>query len=168
MDIIWLLIRASWIKVGIAITFGLISGGCSAGLIGIINKAIAQNSHPSLVAPFGGLVLLALISSSLSQFLLIDLSQDSVFQLRMQLSRRILAAPLQALEQLGSSQLLVTLTKDVQAISNTVFVLPELCVDIAVIIGCLIYLSWLSGWVFGAVMVFLGLAIASSSWTMAV
>ncbi|MGB3300555.1 MAG: cyclic peptide export ABC transporter [Phormidesmis sp.] len=160
MDIILLLIRASRIRVGLAIASGLISGGCSAGLIALINTAIKQNSHQSLIASFIGLVITALISSSLSQFLLIDLSQDSVFQLRMQLSERILSAPLQALERLGPSQLLATLTKDVQTISNTVFVLPALCVDIAVIGGCLIYLSWLSGWVFGAVAVFLGLAIA--------
>ena len=160
MDIIWLLIRASWIRVGTAIASGLISGGCSAGLIALINRAIAQNFSRSLIVPFAVLVLLALVSSSLSQFLLIDLSQDSVYQLRMQLSSRILSAPLQQLERLGPSQLLATLTEDVQAISNTVFVIPTLCVNIAVIGGCLIYLGWLSGWVFLAVVVFLVLAIA--------
>lgn len=160
MDIVWLLIRASWVKVGIAIASGLISGGCSAGLIALINRAIAQNFSRSLIAPFAVLVLLALISSSLSQFLLIDLSQNSVYQLRIQLSERILSAPLQQLERLGPSQLLATLTEDVQAISNTVFVIPTLCVNIAVIGGCLIYLGWLSGWIFLAVAVFLVLAIA--------
>ncbi len=160
MDIVWLLIRASWIRVGVAIAAGLISGGASAGLIALINNAIVQNSPPSLIAPFAGLVLLALVSSSLSQFLLVDLSQNSVYQLRMQLSQRILSAPLQQLERLGPSQLLATLTEDVQTISNTVFVVPTLCVDIAVICGCLVYLGWLSGWVFLAVAIFLVLAIA--------
>ena len=160
MDIIWLLIRASWFKVGIATASGLISGGCSAGLIALINRAIAQNFPRSLILPFAALVLVALISSSLSQFLLIDLSQNSVYQLRMQLSGRILSAPLQQLESLGPSQLLATLTEDVQAISNTVFVVPTLCVNMAVIGGCLIYLGWLSGWIFLAVGIFLVLAIA--------
>ena len=160
MDIIFLLIRASWFKVGMAIASGLISGGCSAGLIALINWAIARNFPRSLIVPFAALVLLALISSSLSQFLLIDLSQNSVYQLRMQLAGRILSAPLQQLESLGPSQLLATLTENVQAISNTVFVIPTLCVNIAVIGGCLIYLGWLSGWIFLAVAVFLVLAIA--------
>lgn len=160
MDVIWLLIKASWMRVGVAIAAGLISGGASAGLIALINDAIAQSSRQPLIAPFAGLVLLALISSSLSQFLLVDLSQDAVYQLRMKLSQRILSAPLQQLERLGPSQLLAVLTEDIQAISNTVFVIPTLCVDIAVICGCLIYLGRLSGWVFLAVVVFLGLAIA--------
>lgn len=147
-------------RVGVAIAAGLISGGASAGLIALINDAIAQSSRQPLIAPFVGLVLLALISSSLSQFLLVDLSQDAVYQLRMQLSQRILSAPLQQLERLGPSQLLATLTEDVQAISNTVFVIPTLCVDIAVICGCLVYLGWLSGWVFLAVAIFLVVAIA--------
>ncbi len=160
MDIIWLLIRASWVRVCVAIAAGLISGGTSAGLIALINDAIAQSSRQPLIAPFAGLVLLALIFSSLSQFLLVDLSQDAVYQLRMKLSQRILSAPLQQLERLGPSQLLAVLTEDIQAISNTIFVIPTLCVDVAVICGCLIYLGWLSGWVFLAVVVFLGLAIA--------
>lgn len=160
MDIIWLLVKASWLRGGVAIAAGLISGGCSAGLIAFINTAIAQGSPQSLIAPFAALVLLTQLFSTLSQFLLVDLSRDSVYQLRMQLSQRILSAPLQQIERLGPSQLLAVLTEDVQSISNTVSIIPALCVDIAVICGCLIYLSWLSGWVFLAVMVFLVLAIA--------
>lgn len=160
MDIIWLLIKASWLRVAAAIAAGLISGGCSAGLIALINVAITQNSERSLIAPFAGLVVLALLASTLSQFLLIDLSQDAVYRLRLQLSKRILSAPLQQLEQMGPSQLLAVLTKDVQAISNTVFVIPTFCINIAVIGGCLAYLGWLSGWAFLAVSAFLGGAIA--------
>jgi putative ATP-binding cassette transporter len=91
---------------------------------------------------------------------LIDLAQDSVYQLRLRLSQRILAAPLQQLERLGPDQLLAVLTKDVQAISNTVFILPFLCIDTAVIGGCLVYLGSLSSWVLVIVVVFLGVAIA--------
>ncbi len=160
MDIIWLLIRASRVRVALAIAAGLLGGACSAGLIAFINRAVAQGSPQALIAPFAALVVLTLLFSSLSQFLLVDLSQDSIYQLRMNLSERILSAPLQQLEQLGPSQLLAMLTKDVQAISNTVSVIPMLCVDIAVIGGCLIYLAQLSGWVFLAVVVFLVLAIA--------
>ncbi|MGF1523590.1 MAG: cyclic peptide export ABC transporter [Leptolyngbyaceae cyanobacterium] len=160
MSILWLLIKASWVSVAIAILTGMISGGCSAWLIALINSAINQATTQASILLFGGLVLLALVSSSLSQFLLIDIAQDSVYRLRLQLSQRILAAPLRQLEQLGPSQLLAVLTKDVQAISDTVFVIPFICIDIAVVAGCLIYLGWLSGWVFVAVVVFMGIAIA--------
>lgn len=160
MGIIWLLIKASWISMTVAILTGIISGGCSARLIALINTAIDQNAPQSLIVPFAGLALLALITGSLSQFLLIDLAQNSVYQLRLRLSQRIMSAPLRQLEQVGPSQLLAVLTKDVQAISDTVFIIPFLCIDIAVIGGCLIYLGWLSGWVFLTVATFMVVAIA--------
>ena len=160
MGIIWLLIKAAWVNVMVAIVAGVISGGCSARLIALINTAIAQNSPSAFIAPFVGLAVLALITGSLSQFVLIDLAQDSIYRLRLRLSQQILSAPLQQLERLGPNQLLAVLTEDVQTISNTVFVIPFLCIDIAVIGGCLVYLGWLSGWVLVAVLVFLLAAIA--------
>ena len=159
MGIIWLLIKASWVSVTVAILAGIISGGCSAKLIALINTAIQQNASQSLIASFAGITVLVLVTSSLSQFLLVDLAQNSVYQLRLSLSQRILTAPLRQLERLGPSQLLAVLTEDVQAISNTVFVLPFLCIDVAIIGGCLIYLGSLSGWVFLAVVTFLIAAI---------
>ncbi|MEM9482679.1 MAG: ABC transporter transmembrane domain-containing protein [Cyanobacteria bacterium P01_F01_bin.116] len=160
MGIIWLLIKASWVNVILAILAGVISGGCSARLIALINTAIQQNTSQSLILTFVGLTVLVLLTSSLSQFLLVDLAQDSVYQLRLSLSQRILAAPLRQLERLSPNQLLAVLTEDVQAISNTVFVLPFVCIDIAVVGGCLIYLGWLSGWVFLVVITFIGIAVA--------
>ncbi|NJK64790.1 MAG: cyclic peptide export ABC transporter, partial [Synechococcaceae cyanobacterium SM2_3_1] len=159
MSIIWLLIQASWPSVTIAILAGILSGTMSARLIALINTAIDQNAPQSLLTPFTAFAILALIAGSLSQFLLINLAQNSIYQLRLQLSQRILSAPLRQLEQLGPSQLLAVLSNDIQVISDTVFILPFLCIDIAVIAGCLIYLGWLSGWVFLAVTTFLILAI---------
>lgn len=78
----------------------------------------------------------------------------------MRLSQRILASPLQQLEATGPSNLLAVLTENVQSISNSVFVLPFLCVDIAVICGCLIYLGKLSGWGVTIVAAFFVVAIA--------
>ncbi|MEM8642065.1 MAG: cyclic peptide export ABC transporter [Cyanobacteria bacterium P01_G01_bin.54] len=159
MDIIRFLLNVSWVNILIAIIAGIMSGGCSAWLIALINGAIAQNQPQASLPFFAGLAFIVLLTSSLSQFVLIDLAQDAVYRLRLRLSQQILAAPLRQLEELGSSQLLAVLTKDVQAIANLVFVLPFLCIDLAVVVGCLVYLSQLSGWVFVAVVSFLGLAI---------
>jgi putative pyoverdin transport system ATP-binding/permease protein len=159
MGILWLLLKASWVRVVVATLMGIVSGGCSVRLIALVNTTLSTGAMPSAIALFAGLVLLALISGSLAQFLLIDLAQDSVYQLRLRLSQRILSAPLRQLEKLGPSQLLAVLTKDVQSISDTVFVIPYICVDIAVIGGCAIYLGWLSGWVFVATIIFMVVAI---------
>jgi putative pyoverdin transport system ATP-binding/permease protein len=67
-------------------------------------------------------------------------------RMRMQLCRQILAAPLRHLEQLGSARLLTTLTDDVPNITNAVLIIPLLCVNAALVIGCMIYLGILS-WV---------------------
>lgn len=161
MNVIWLLLRASWLNVVLAIVTGLISGGCSARLISLINSAISGNTTAPLIGYFAGLAILALLTSVLSRFLLIDLTQDAVYHLRLRLSQGILAAPLRHLEELGANRLLATLTEDVQTLSNTVFLVPFICIDVAIIIGCLSYLWWLSGSAFLVVVMMLTLAIAS-------
>jgi putative ATP-binding cassette transporter len=161
MNVIWLLLKASWLNVSIAILTGLISGGCSAMLISLINRAISDNSNGNLVWYFAGLAILALLSGFVSQFLLIYLSQEAVYNLRLSLSRGILSTPLRNLEELGANRLLATLTDDVGTLSNTIFLIPFLCVDIAVVLGCLTYLSTISGTVFVVVFCFLVLMIGT-------
>ncbi|WP_293342281.1 cyclic peptide export ABC transporter [Microcoleus sp. CAWBG58] len=161
MNVIWLLLKASWLNVSIAILTGLISGGCSAQLISLINRAISDNSNQNLVWYFAGLAVLALVTGVISQFLLIYLSQEAVYNLRLSLSRGILSSPLRQLEELGASRLLATLTDDVGTLSNTIFVIPFLCIDIAIVVGCLIYLSTLSGAVFAVVFAFLAVTIGA-------
>ncbi len=161
MNVIWLLLKASWLNVSIAILTGLISGGSSAMLIALINRAISDNSNANLVWYFAGLAILALLSGFVSQFLLIYLSQEAVYNLRLSLSRGILSTPLRNLEELGANRLLATLTDDVGTLSNTIFLIPFLCVDIAVVVGCLAYLSTISGTVFVVVFGFLVLMIGT-------
>lgn len=161
MNVIWLLLKASWLNVSIAILTGLISGGSSAMLIALINRAISDNSNGNLVWYFAGLAILALLSGFVSQFLLIYLSQEAVYNLRLSLSRGILSTPLRNLEELGANRLLATLTDDVGTLSNTIFLIPFLCVDIAVVVGCLTYLSTISGTVFVVVFGFLVLMIGT-------
>ena len=148
MNLIWLLLRASWLTVAIAGFTGLISGAGSARLIALINGAVSNDGTKTnnLVWGFAGLALIVLFTSIISQVFLIRLAQRAVYDLRMRLSSWILSSPLRHLEELGANRLLATLTDDVQSVSTTVFVIPFLCVDIAIIVGCFIYLGWLS-WV---------------------
>jgi putative ATP-binding cassette transporter len=150
MNLIWLLLRASWFTVAIAVFTGLLSGGCSALLIALINHAVSSNgsSTTTLVWSFAGLALVIQITGFVSQFLLIRLSQGAIYKLRMRLSSWILSCPLRHLEELGANRLLAALTEDVQSVSNSIFEIPLLCIDIAIVMGCLIYLGWLSWAVF--------------------
>ncbi len=161
MNLIWLLLQASWLNVLIAVLTGLVSGGSSARLIALINRATSGNSTDNLVWYFLGLALVALLTGVISQFLLIDLAQEAVYNLRLRLSQGILSAPLRQLEELGANRLLATLAEDVQTISSSVFAIPFICIDLAVIAGCLVYLRWLSGVVFLVVVVLIGFAFTS-------
>jgi putative pyoverdin transport system ATP-binding/permease protein len=161
MNLIWLLLQESKWQVILAILTGGVSGICSARLIALINETLAKGALSAVPWQFVGLTLVVLVTGPIAQTLLIALSQDAVYRLRMQLSRRILAAPLRQLEEQGVNRLLATLTDDVATLSTSIFVVPFLCIDVAIIISCLGYLATLSGLVFGATLLLMGLSIAS-------
>ncbi|MBW4503787.1 MAG: cyclic peptide export ABC transporter [Scytonema hyalinum WJT4-NPBG1] len=167
MNLISFLLRSSWRMVAIAIVTGFLSGGSSASLIALISTAATRSTSQRLTYlawGFVALALVALITSIISQVMLIRLSQHAVFQLRMRLSRQILSSELSHLEQMGNPKLLATLTEDVQTVANAVHQLPYLCIDIAIVAGCLLYITWLSWFVLVMVVGLAVVAIGSSQW----
>jgi putative ATP-binding cassette transporter len=163
MNLIGFLLRASWTTVAIAILTGSLSGACSVLLLALVNNAVSSKNPSTSQFAWGfiGLAVVALLTGILSQFLLVNLSQSAVYKLRLRLSSWILSCPLPHLEELGANRLLATLTDDVAAISGTVFSIPFLCVDIALILGGFVYLAWLSRLVFLGTLACLLAAIAS-------
>ncbi|WP_404785173.1 cyclic peptide export ABC transporter [Altericista sp. CCNU0014] len=67
---------------------------------------------------------------------------------------------LRHLEELGANRLLATLTEDIQNIAMTVFNVPTLFINAALILGCLFYLGWLSFGILLATVAFLTVAIS--------
>jgi len=131
---------------------GLASGATATAMVAIINSALASD-HPLslwlLVPPFAALLVLSPATRLVSQFLLIGLGQDLVYDLRLHLTRRILSTPLRRLEELGPSRLLVALTDDLAAITQSMVSFPEMTSHGALVVGCLVYLGWLSPRLFG-------------------
>ena len=167
MNLIFFLLRSSWGMVAIAVFTGFISGSSSAALIALISRAVSQDTTlpiTSLFWSFLGLALVVLITSIISQVGLIRLSQEAIFQLRLSLCRQIIASELNHLEKLGTSKLLATLTEDVQDVANAVFILPFLCIDLAIVLGCFVYITWLSWAVSLMVFAFLIVAMGSCQW----
>jgi putative ATP-binding cassette transporter len=153
--------------VAIAAITGLTSGASSAMLIALIAKAVSRSGNQSIASitwGFVGLAIVALITSIISQIVLIRLSQDAVLQLRMHLSRQILGSELSHIEQLGSPRLLATLTEDVQAFTEAVRLVPFFCIDLATVAGCLIYITWLYWQVSLMMFALLGVAMGSCRW----
>lgn len=146
MQLIRLLLKNSGFLVACATVTGLLAGASSAGLIAIINFALQPLGQPPGWLPwlFLGLCGLLLMTYSVSQVVLTSLAQDVVYALRLQLIGRILDCPLQHLEQLGAPKLLATLTEDVEAIAASSAAISILCTSLALVLGCWVYLCWLS------------------------
>lgn len=162
MNLIYFLLKTSWVSVAIAAIAGSLSGFGQTFLIATINQAVSKE-NPNLEHLAWNFILLVLITFStglLAEYLLINLSQSAVHKLRLRLSRWILSSPLRHLEELGANKLLATLTDDVEAISTTVFNIPFLFADLAIILGCFVYLGLLSWVVLIGTLVSLFVAIA--------
>jgi putative pyoverdin transport system ATP-binding/permease protein len=166
VNLIEFLLKASWKSVLVAAIAGTLGGISSAAALATINQSISDISptHPQasigLLWGFLGLVGVTLITNLISQFVLVQLSQDAVYKLRLRISGWILASPLRHLEELGANRLLATLTEDIQNISGAVFNIPSLFVNVALIFAALTYLGWLSGWVLLGTVVFLVISIS--------
>lgn len=163
MHLFKFLLRISWRTVVIAILLGVVSGASSTGLLALINTKLdhGQLSATTLLWSFVGLCVLVPVTRFSSEALLIRLGQGAICNLRLQMSRRILAAPLRHLEELGAHRLLATLTDDIPAITNALTFIPIFCINVVIVVGCLVYLGWLSLPVLLAVLGFMVVGIAS-------
>jgi putative ATP-binding cassette transporter len=136
------------------VTAGLLSGLFSAAFVALITRALQQLEHvPAwLILAFGAAIAGKIAASFVSQLLLVKLSQGTVLELSLDLCRKILRAPLRTLEHRGGAQLLASLTDDVTAVTWAVQCVPQLVMHLSVLLGCAVYLAWLSWQVFLALL----------------
>jgi putative ATP-binding cassette transporter len=146
MKLVVFLLRSSLGTVSLVVLAGVVAGVSNTGLLIIINSALSKSgaSQKTLIWSFALLCLAMLISRAASWILLVQLAHRVTFKLRLELSARILAAPLQHLEKLGAPRLLATLTDDVAVIAAALTTTPMLVVHLVVVVTCLGYLGWLS------------------------
>lgn len=132
-----------------AIVFAILAGGVagvgSTALIAVINAALTGNSsNRVLISEFIGLCIIIPVAGFISQALLVRLTAQAAHHLRLQLSHQILDARYRMIEELGIHRLLATITDDIPAVTNAVTSLPLLGTQLFVMLGCLLYLGWLS------------------------
>lgn len=161
MKILSFLFRISRRAVILSVLAGFFAGISSAGLIVVINTTYGRGSTRSLILSFTGLGILMLASNLISRLVLVQLSQRAIYEMRMHLSRQILAAKLDHLENLGAARLFATLTDDIVVITNALLGIPQLCICVSIVILCLIYLGWLSPSVLLAFFVVMIVGVAS-------
>jgi putative pyoverdin transport system ATP-binding/permease protein len=140
------LLRYSGRVVVLAMLIGIISGASNAGLLALIHAALdlKDRAPQMLIWSFAGLCILLPVSRIVSQLVLAYIAQKAIFDLRMRLSDQILHTPLRHLEEIGGPRLLAALTDDISAISTALIGVPILCLHTTIVLGCLIYLGWLS------------------------
>ena len=167
MNLIKLMMRYSPGTVIFATLLAVVSGISSTGLLLIITARFSNSEVPLLYLPdqeepflylpsseesllylagaFVVLIVVMLCSNLLSQILLLKVSENAVFDLRVKLTRQILRTPLQPLEKTGNSRLLAVLTEDIPTVTETIFELPTVVTDVATLVTILLSMAWLSG-----------------------
>jgi putative ATP-binding cassette transporter len=130
----------------VVIVAGVISGLGNAALVAVINLAISPRGAEMswLVYVFAGLCLVVAVGRFISQSSLAYMSSRAIYELRTRLCAQILATPLRKLEEIGLARMLAHLTDDVSAISEALVQIPVLLMNVAIVIGSLTYLGWLS------------------------
>ncbi|AUX37713.1 MULTISPECIES: cyclic peptide export ABC transporter [Sorangium] len=166
MSALGFLVRRARRPLLIAVAAGAISGLAGAGVISLVQEALSGDGRPAaqLAWGFAGLAAVGVLSRTVSQVLLTRLGQAMIAELRMQLSRRILDAPLRHVEQLGAHRLLAALNDDPAVITQAYVVLPLLCVNVATVLGCLAYIGQISWSALAIVLGAMGVGAALFRW----
>ncbi len=156
-------LELSRLKVIAAIATGMLSGIGYTLMIATINAALANGPSTRLLAGFVALCVVVPVNRMVSQALLNSINAKAIREMRLQLSRRILATDLRTLERIGPHRLTACLTDDVTSISNALVQIPALCMHVAIILAALVYMSWLSPKLLGAVLLVLAIGLISYS-----
>lgn len=130
----------------VVILLSLLSAALGIGLIAFINLQLIEtvNQSLSVLPQFLGLLLLLMGVTLVSQLALTTLGHHFVYRLRGQFIKRILDTHIARIEQIGSAQLLASLSSDIRNITIAFVRLPELIQGIVLTIGSAAYLAWLS------------------------
>jgi putative ATP-binding cassette transporter len=142
---------------------GILAGSATAAVIAVLNSALSHKlpAPTRVLLGFVTFTLIMLLCNLVSRLLLVRLSQNGIFELRMSLCRAVTATELRHMEVLGSARIMAALTDDTQIISNALLGLPPLSVGLSIIAVSLIYLGWLSPMVLLALLGFMGIGVAA-------
>jgi putative ATP-binding cassette transporter len=140
---------------------GISAGAATVALLGTINGVLNQPGGLAggLLLTFIGLCGVALFGRMASDVSTNFVGQRLVAQVRKSLAQKILAAPIDALERYRTHRLMPVLSQDVDMISDVAFALSGMLISLAVALGCLSYLAYLSPPLFGLMLVALVIGI---------
>jgi putative ATP-binding cassette transporter len=146
MNLMRFLLRSSRRTVILSAIVGAAGGVVGVALIALIQRELARTGSRSetLVWAFFALCLASAATRAIAQIAMVKVGQAAIATLSLHLVRRILALPLRAFEAIDSAAVLSALTEDVTLIANAMVGLPHLCINVPIVIACLVYTGWLA------------------------
>jgi putative pyoverdin transport system ATP-binding/permease protein len=163
LKLVAFLLARSKAHVALSIIIGVLSGACSAALMGLINSSLISATLPpqTLAWRFAGFVVAVLATSYFSRLLLINLSERATFEMRLMLCREVTEAPLRRLEEVGGHRILAALTSDINVVAAALLNIPAVFINLAILVGCMVYLGWLSRGILAVLLVFLAVSVTT-------
>ncbi|WP_084616466.1 cyclic peptide export ABC transporter [Marinomonas sp. S3726] len=145
----------------LAIVASALSAVAGVMIIGGVNHALEHGfeSLTNTVIAYVVMVAILFMSGVWSQSLLVGLGHRMVYQLRLQLVRRILNTSLERQEQLGGPALYNVLTRDVTMVANATKQLPISLYNGLLLLAGISYLAWLSPLLFLCTLVLVALGV---------
>lgn len=124
----------------------LISAAAGIGLLNEINRLISAtvSMDAVLAATFSGLLVVLFACGFGSQALLTALGHRVVYELRLQMVKRLLDTSIEQLEKIGEASLYATLSKDIESIGQAFNRLPFVFYNTVLMLGGCLYMAWLS------------------------
>ncbi|MEC4986755.1 MAG: ABC transporter transmembrane domain-containing protein, partial [Oscillatoria sp. PMC 1076.18] len=159
MKVIFFLLQNSKKNFVLALITGLLAGASSSGIIALIHLIISTElSHFRL---FLISFIFAWIGfgffSAVSTYFLSKLSQKTIFDLRLNLTKQILASPLKLIEA-AESKIFLVLTEDINTLANSLERIPSVFAAVATVLGCFILMAFISPLLLSCLLIILILA----------
>lgn len=136
------------------IAIGAVSGLLGASLIAVVGQMFGQIStldDRAILTAALTMIVLAMLVLGLEVYakrLLVRHAARCTNELRRALAAAVLRDPLRKTEAVGSARLMTAYSDDIRVITVALNQIPPFGVSVFVIIGCMVYLAWLSPGVF--------------------
>ncbi len=163
MNLMRFLLRSSRSVVIVSAIAGAAGGVAGIALIALIQRELARqpSATGTLAWAFFALCVASASARAIAQIAMVKVGQGAIARLSLHLVRHTLMLPLRAFEGIDSSALLSALTDDIALIANAMVGLPHLCINIPIVIACLVYTGWLAPRSMACGVVFAALAIVA-------
>src|SRR4051794_13413397 len=157
------LLRSSRGTVLLSTLAGAAGGIAGVALIGMVQAEISRESSPSarMAWAFAGLTVLSAATRFAAQVSMIRLGQESIARLNVDLVRKVLRLSLRRFEALDVDALMTVLTQDTVLVANALVGVPQICINVPIVVACFAFVGWLNPLILLCGAVFAAMAVGA-------